>query len=81
VFPWQGEVYDSWSELPESGKQFFRAPKHTGFHVYKEKRRACFTGSQEAFDMLLSGNQDDIDRAAKIMEEEEDNYERVRKES
>lgn len=70
VFPWCGTIYDSWAHLPEDGKAFYQEPHNAGFHVYKDSRDICFTGSQEVFDLLLDGSVEGIVRADQINREE-----------
>ncbi len=70
VFPWYSMIYDSWMDLPDDAREFYKQPHNPGFHVYKTARDACFSGSQEVFDLLYAGGVDRVKRADQINREE-----------
>ena len=46
VFPWKGELYDKFNELPEEARKYYLedGKRRTGFHVYKDEPKCFFTG-------------------------------------
>ena len=47
VFPWKGELYDKFGDLPEEGKKWYLDQHANGVHVWKDRRDRLFTGSWE----------------------------------
>ena len=49
VLPYNGTLYDCFSNLPEEGKKLYRTGKVSGIHVYIDNPHKHFTGSKDSF--------------------------------
>ena len=49
VMPFNGKLYEHFTELPEDGKELYRQKNITGFHVYISNEKKHYTGNKNKY--------------------------------